>query len=483
MSAGSARPKRLARQKMPEQPARERAANFEEVALGLSQEAAVAEASRCLGCKRPKCVESCPVAVDIPGFLAHVKERRFEEAIELLRRKNALPAVCGRVCPQENQCEGSCVLGRKDEPVAIGRVERFLGDYALKRVGAPAAAADGAHAGALGGAHAGALDGPRVAVVGSGPAGLTVAGDLALEGCRVTVFEALHSAGGVLRYGIPNFRLPKDVLDAELDYIRSLGVEIRVNAVIGRLFTIPSLLASGYRAVFVGTGAGTPHFLGLPGENLNGVYSANEFLTRVNLMQAYRFGEVDTPISVGENVVVVGGGNVAMDAARVALRIGARQVTIAYRRSRAEMPARAEEAVHAEEEGIRFEMLTNPTRILPDSDFRVSGMECLRMELGEPDASGRRRPVPKPGTEFVIPADTVVIAIGSSANPLVQQTTPGLSANARGYIVTDEETGLTSIPGVYAGGDVVTGSATVIQAMGAGRRASAAIRGWLLNGG
>jgi glutamate synthase (NADPH/NADH) small chain len=299
----------------------------------------------------------------------------------------------------------------------------------------------------------------------------------------VTVFEALHSAGGVLRYGIPNFRLPKDVLDSELDYVRSLGVEIRVNAVIGRLFTIPSLLASGYRAVFVGTGAGTPHFLGIPGENLNGVYSANEFLTRVNLMQAYRFGEVDTPISVGENVVVVGGGNVAMDAARVALRIGARQVTIVYRRSRAEMPARAEEAVHAEEEGIRFEMLTNPTRILQDSDFRVGGMECLRMELGEPDASGRRRPVPKPGTEFGIPADTVVIAIGSSANPLVQQTTPGLSANARGYIVTDEETGLTSIPGVYAGGDVVTGSATVIQAMGAGRRASTAIRGWLLNGG
>ena len=475
MSAGSARPKRPARQKMPEQPAGERVANFREVALGLTQDSAVAEASRCLGCKRPKCVESCPVAVDIPGFLAHVKERRFEEATELLRQKNALPAICGRVCPQEIQCESACVLGRKDEPVAVGRVERFLGDYALGRDVAPAVALGGAHAGALDGAHAGALDGPRVAVVGSGPAGLTVAGDLALEGCRVTVFEALHSAGGVLRYGIPNFRLPKDVLDAELDYVRSLGVEIRVNAVIGRLFTIPSLLDSGYRAVFVGTGAGTPHFLGLPGENLNGVYSANEFLTRVNLMQAYRFGEVDTPISVGENVVVVGGGNVAMDAARVALRIGARQVTIAYRRSRAEMPARAEEAVHAEEEGIRFEMLTNPTRIVQDSDFGVGGMECLRMELGEPDASGRRRPVPKPGTEFALPADTVVIAIGSSANPLVQQTTPGLSSNSRGYIVTDEETGLTSIPGVYAGGDVVTGSATVIQAMGAGRRASRAI--------
>jgi len=421
MCADAVRSKRPPRQQMPEQPALERVTNFEEVALGLSQEAAMTEASRCLGCKRPKCVESCPVGVDIPGFLGQVKEGRFEEATELLRRKNALPAICGRVCPQENQCEGACVLGRKGEPVAIGRVERFLGDYALEREGAPAASPDG----------------PRVAVVGSGPAGLTVAGDLAVAGCRVTVFEALHSAGGVLRYGIPNFRLPKDVLDAELDYIRSLGVEIRVNAVIGRLITIPSLLDSGYRAVFVGTGAGTPHFLGVPGENLNGVYSANEFLTRVNLMQAYRVGEVDTPISVGENVVVVGGGNVAMDAARVARRMGAKQVTIAYRRSRAEMPARAEEAVHAEEEGIRFEMLTNPTRVLAGADFQVSGIECLRMELGEPDESGRRRPVPKPGTEFVIPAETVVIAIGSSANPLVQQTTPGLARGELAWVYRD----------------------------------------------
>jgi glutamate synthase (NADPH/NADH) small chain len=448
---------------MPEQEASVRAGNFSEVALGLSEEMAVTEASRCLDCKRPKCVDNCPVAVDVPAFLSLVKTHRFDEAASLVRAKNSLPAMCGRVCPQENQCEGGCVLGKKHEPVAIGYIERFLGDYALKRGSAAAATPDG----------------PKVAIVGSGPAGLTAAGDLAQAGYRVTVFEALHDAGGVLRYGIPNFRLPKDVLSAELGYLGTLGVEIRVNAVIGRLFTVPSLMESGYRAVFVGTGAGTPHFLGIPGENLNGVYSANEFLTRANLMQAYRFGEVDTPITAGRRVAVVGGGNVAMDAARVGLRLGAEEVTIVYRRSRAEMPARAEEVVHAEDEGIRFEMLTNPTRLLQGSDFWVTGLECLRMELGEPDASGRRRPVPRPGSEFVVEADTVVIAIGSSANPLIQQTTPGLSVNDRGYIVTDPATGLTSIPGVYAGGDVVTGSATVIDAMGAGRRASAAIQEYL----
>jgi len=453
----------LPRQRMPEQEASVRAGNFSEVALGLSEEMAVTEASRCLDCKRPKCVDNCPVAVDVPAFLSLVKTHRFDEAASLVRAKNSLPAMCGRVCPQENQCEGGCVLGKKHEPVAIGYIERFLGDYALKRGSAAAATPDG----------------PKVAIVGSGPAGLTAAGDLAQAGYRVTVFEALHDAGGVLRYGIPNFRLPKDVLSAELGYLGTLGVEIRVNAVIGRLFTVPSLMESGYRAVFVGTGAGTPHFLGIPGENLNGVYSANEFLTRANLMQAYRFGEVDTPITAGRRVAVVGGGNVAMDAARVGLRLGAEEVTIVYRRSRAEMPARAEEVVHAEDEGIRFEMLTNPTRLLQGSDFWVTGLECLRMELGEPDASGRRRPVPRPGSEFVVEADTVVIAIGSSANPLIQQTTPGLSVNDRGYIVTDPATGLTSIPGVYAGGDVVTGSATVIDAMGAGRRASAAIQEYL----
>jgi len=461
MPAGSKQ--RLPRQRMPEQAASDRAANFTEVALGLTEEMAVAEASRCLGCKKPKCVERCPVAVDIPGFLSLVKEQRLEDAAALVRARNSLPAMCGRVCPQENQCEGDCVLGKKGEPVAIGYVERFLGDYALGRGNATSATPDG----------------PKIAIVGSGPAGLTAAGDLAQAGYRVTVFEALHDAGGVLRYGIPNFRLPKDVLDAELGYLRTLGVEIRPNAVIGRLFTVPSLLESGYRAVFVGTGAGTPHFLGIPGENLNGVYSANEFLTRVNLMQAYRFGEVDTPITVGERVAVVGGGNVAMDSARVALRLGAKEVTIVYRRSRIEMPARAEEVVHAEDEGIRFEMLTNPVRLFQGSDFCVSGLECLRMELGEPDASGRRRPVPKQGSEFTVQAETVVIAIGSSANPLIQQTTPGLSVNDHGYIVTDPPTGLTSIPGVYAGGDVVTGSATVIEAMGAGRRASVAIQQYL----
>jgi len=460
MPAGSARPERAPRQQMPEQEPAARVRNFDEVALGLTEEMAVLEASRCLGCRRPKCVEKCPVGVDIPGFLSLTKERRFDEAVALVRARNSLPAVCGRVCPQENQCEGACVLGRKAEPVSVGRVERFLGDNALKR-GRPASRP---------------LDGPRVAVVGSGPAGLTVAGDLAQAGYRVTVFDALHSAGGVLRYGIPNFRLPKSVLDDELDYIRSLGVEIRPNSVIGRLFTVPSLLESGYRAVFIGTGAGTPHFLGIPGENLNGVYSANEFLTRVNLMQAYRLGEVDTPITVGKRVAVVGGGNVAMDAARVALRMGAEEVAIVYRRSQAEMPARGEEVVHAEEEGVRFEMLAAPTRVLPAADFLVGGMECLRMELGEPDASGRRRPVPREGSEFVIDADTVVIAIGSSANPLIQQTTPGLAVTDRGYIAVSKGTEQTSLPRVYAGGDVVTGSATVIEAMGAGRSASAAIQ-------
>jgi len=459
MPADSAKPERVPRQHMPEQGARIRAANFDEVALGFTEELAIAEASRCLQCKKPKCIEGCPVSVDIPQFLALVREGKFAEAAALVREKNSLPAICGRVCPQETQCEGVCVLGRKSEPVAVGRVERFVGDYVLRQQ-------------ALGSAQP---DGPRIAVVGSGPAGLTVAGDLARKGYRVTVFEALHSSGGVLRYGIPNFRLPKDVLQAEIDYVRSLGVEIKPNAVIGRVFKLPQILKSGYDAAFIGTGAGTPHFMGIEGENLNGVYSANEFLTRANLMQAYRVGEVDTPIWVGERVVVVGGGNVAMDSARVALRLGAREVSIVYRRSRTEMPARAEEVAHAEEEGIQFQFLTNPTRILSNGDFWVGAIECQRIELGEPDESGRRRPVPQPGSEFIIKAETVIIAIGTAANPLIQQTTPGLAVNTRGYIVVDPETGLTSLPRIYAGGDIVTGSATVIEAMGAGRRAASAI--------
>ena len=478
---------RLPRQHMPEQDAQERGRNFDEVALGFTAELAVAEASRCLQCKRPKCVAGCPVGIDIPGFLALVRERKLVEAAALVRDRNSLPAICGRVCPQETQCEGLCVLGRKagrdpsagsgralhkvadlsrahgaraqSQPVAVGRVERFVGDYALAHQPLGVATPDG----------------PRIAVIGSGPAGLTVAGDLARLGYRVTVFEALHGAGGVLRYGIPNFRLPKTVLDAEIDYVRSLGAQLRLNAVIGRLFTLPSLLASGYDAAFIGTGAGAPHFMGIPGENYNGVYSANEFLTRANLMQAYRVGEVDTPLWVGERVVVVGGGNVAMDSARVALRMGAREVSIVYRRSPTEMPARAEEVAHAQEEGIRFEFLTCPTRIMSDGDFWVGGIECQRMELGEPDESGRCRPVPCIGSEFTISADTVIIAIGTSANPLLQRTTPGLAVDNRGYIVADPETGRTNLPHIYAGGDIVTGSATVIEAMGAGRRAAATI--------
>jgi len=459
MPADSAKPKRPPRQHMPEQDAKARACNFDEVALGFTEELAIAEASRCLQCKKPKCIEGCPVNVDIPGFLALARDSDFAGAAALLRETNSLPAICGRVCPQENQCEGVCVLGRKSEPVAVGRVERFVGDYALRQQQAADASPDG----------------PRIAVVGSGPAGLTVAGDLARRGYRVTIFEALHSGGGVLRYGIPNFRLPKDVLQAEIDYVRSLGAEVRPDAVIGRLFTLPQLMDSGYAAAFIGTGAGTPHFMGIEGENLNGVYSANEFLTRANLMQAYKVGEVDTPLWVGENVVVVGGGNVAMDSARVALRLGAKEVRIVYRRSRNEMPARAEEVQHAEDEGIIFEMLTCPTRIATDGEFWVGGIECQRMELGEPDESGRCRPIPCVGSEFMVNADTVIIAIGTAANPLIQQTTPGLAVNKRGYIVVDAETGLTSLPRVYAGGDIVTGSATVIEAMGAGRRAASAI--------
>ena len=446
---------------MPKQPANVRRGNFGEVALGLAPEQAAAEARRCLQCKMRPCVAGCPVEVDIPGFIRLIAAGDPVAAARLIKEKNALPAVCGRVCPQETQCEAACVLGKKGQPIAIGYLERYAAD--CERV----AAREGPSASAR-------PDGPRVAVIGSGPAGLTCAADLARGGCRVTIFEILHAPGGVLRYGIPEFRLPKAIVDEEVRYVESLGVEIKLNAGIGQLYSLPELFSLGYEAVFIGTGAGLPHFLGIPGENLNGVYSANEFLTRTNLMKAYLFPDYGTPIKVGRRVAVVGAGNVAMDAARTALRLGAEEVTIVYRRSRAEMPARAEEIENAEEEGVRFHLLTNPVRVLGEDGW-VEGLECLRMELGEPDASGRRRPVPVPGSEFVVPAETVVVAIGQGPNPVLTRGATGLALDKRGYIIADPETGATSLPNVYAGGDIVTGSATVIAAMGAGKKAARAI--------
>jgi len=457
--------KRPPRQPMPEQDARERVGNFDEVALGLDEEAAVREASRCLQCKKPTCMAGCPVEIDIPAFILAIKERDFARAAAILKDKNNLPAVCGRVCPQETQCEQVCVLAKKGEPVAIGRLERFAADW------------EAAHGSAT--AQPAPSTGQRVAVIGSGPGGLTAAGDLAKMGHRVTVFEAFHDTGGVLRYGIPEFRLPKAIVDREVEYVKSLGVEIELNTVIGKTLTIDDLFASGFRAVFIASGAGAPVFLGIPGENLNGVYSANEFLTRANLMKAYRFPEYETPIWVGKRAAVVGGGNVAMDSARTALRLGAGQVTVVYRRSEREMPARAEEIEHAREEGVAFQFLTNPTRVLGDERGWVRAMECLRMELGEPDDSGRRRPVPVAGSEFTLDADTVIIAVGNAANPLVSSSTPDLETNRWGNIVADPETGATSRPGVFAGGDIVTGAATVIEAMGAGKRAARAIDQYL----
>ena len=446
---------------MPKQPADVRRGNFHEVALGLGPEAAAAEARRCLQCKTKPCVAGCPVEVDIPGFVRLIAAGDPIAAARLIKEKNALPAICGRVCPQETQCEAACILGRKGKPLAIGYLERYAADCERTQVrGGPSVFAR--------------PDGPRVAVIGSGPAGLTCAADLARAGCRVTVFEILHAPGGVLRYGIPEFRLPKAIVDEEVRYVESLGVEIRLNAGIGQVHTLPELFSLGYEAVFIGTGAGLPHFLGIPGENLNGVYSANEFLTRTNLMKAYLFPEYGTPIKVGRRVAVVGAGNVAMDAARTALRLGADEVAIVYRRSRAEMPARAEEIENAEEEGVRFHLLTNPVRVLGDEGW-VAGLECLRMELGEPDASGRRRPVPVPGSEFILPAETVVVAIGQGPNPVLTRGAMGLALDKRGYIIADQETGATSLPNVYAGGDIVTGSATVIAAMGAGKAAARAI--------
>jgi glutamate synthase (NADPH/NADH) small chain len=452
--------------KMPEQPPQERVKNFKEVPLGYSEDQAVEEATRCIQCKNRPCVEGCPVEIDIPDFIALIAERKFVEAARKMKEKNALPAVCGRVCPQEVQCESKCTLGKKNEPVAVGRLERFIADWERenKMVQAPPRPAP---------------RGKKVAVIGAGPAGLTVAADLAKIGFGATIFEALHKAGGVLVYGIPEFRLPKAIVQAEVDYVKSLGVEVRVNAVIGNLFTIPELLSNGYDAVFIGIGAGGPMFMNIPGENLNGVYSANEFLTRSNLMKAYLFPEYDTPIKRSRNVAVVGGGNVAMDSARTALRLGADDVYLVYRRSKEEMPARAEEVHHAEEEGLIFKFLTNPTKIIGDEKGNVKAMECLRMELGEPDASGRRRPIAVKGSEFIIDVDAVIMSLGTNANPLLPTSTPGLTLNKWGYIVANEETGETNLKGVYAGGDIVTGGATVILAMGAGRKAARTIEKYL----
>ena len=459
----------LKKNEMPTQDAAVRARNFEEVALGYDSDTAIDEAMRCLNCKNMPCVAGCPVNIHIPAFIEKVKEGDFEGAYKIISESSSLPAVCGRVCPQESQCESKCVRGIKGEPVGIGRLERFVADWhnehSTEALKAPES------------------NGHRVAVVGSGPSGLTCAGDLAKKGYKVTVFEALHTAGGVLVYGIPEFRLPKAIVQKEVEGLKSLGVDIETNMVIGKTLTVDELFEMGYEAVFIGSGAGLPRFMGIEGESLNGVYSANEFLTRSNLMKAYK-DDSDTPIMKAKKVAVVGGGNVAMDAARTALRLGAEKVYIVYRRSMEELPARAEEVEHAQEEGIEFKLLCNPTKIVgyenPDDrrdkkNGSVIGMECIEMELGEPDESGRRRPVEKPDSEFVLDVDCVVMSIGTSPNPLIKSTTEGLETNRRGGIIVEEETGLTSRENVYAGGDAVTGAATVILAMGAGKTAAKAI--------
>ena len=455
------------RQKMREQEPKVRAKNFDEVPFGYNSDLAKLEASRCLQCKKPACVPGCPVSIDIPSFIGLILQEDYAGAARKLKEMNTLPAVCGRVCPQEDQCEKLCILGKKGEAVAIGRLERFAADYeqAQGEFIMPAKAP---------------ATGRKVAVVGSGPAGLTLAGDLIKKGHQVTIFEALHKTGGVLVYGIPEFRLPKAIVQAEVDYLEKIGVEVRTNMVIGQIYTVDELMANGYDAVFLGPGAGLPTFMNIPGENLNGVYSANEYLTRSNLMKAYLFPQYDTPIAKGKKVAVLGGGNVAMDSARTALRLGADDVYIVYRRSKKELPARSEEVHHAEEEGVQFHFLTLPVEILGNEDGWVCGMKCQRMELGEPDESGRRRPIAVPGSEFNLEVDMVVVAIGTGANPLIPSTTPDLQTNKWGYIVADPETGATSKKGVYAGGDIVTGSATVILAMGAGRKAAEAIHKYLM---
>lgn len=448
-----------------EQDPKVRATNFEEVCLGYNEEEAREEASRCIQCKNPKCVKGCPVSINIPGFIKEVGEGNIEEAAKVIAQSSALPAVCGRVCPQESQCEGQCIRGIKGEPVSIGKLERFVADWSREHGIVPKAPEK--------------TNGKKVAVIGSGPSGLTCAGDLAKLGYEVTIFEALHEPGGVLTYGIPEFRLPKDgVVQPEIDNVRKLGVKIETNVIVGKSVTIDELLdEEGFQAVFIGSGAGLPMFMGIPGENANGVFSANEYLTRSNLMKAFR-DDYDTPIVAGNKVAVVGGGNVAMDAARTALRLGA-EVHVVYRRSEAELPARAEEVHHAKEEGIIFDLLSNPIEILTDEKGWVNGMKCIRMELGEPDASGRRRPVEVKGSEFVIDVDTVIMSLGTSPNPLISNTTKGLDINKRRCIIAEESTGKTSKEGVYAGGDAVTGAATVILAMEAGRAGARGIDEYL----
>ena len=457
------------RHAMPEQPADVRRHNFEEVALGYDEATAIEEAKRCLNCPKPRCVEGCPVNIYIPKFVHAVSEGDFASAIKIIKEKSSLPAVCGRVCPQEKQCESRCVLGIKGEPVAIGRLERFVADYAREH----------------------GLDkidetekieknGKKVAIIGSGPSGLACAGVLAQKGYDVTIFEVLHAAGGVLMYGIPQFRLPKEIVQHEIDGLKQMGVHVQTNAIIGRTFTIDELMKEeGFNAVYIATGAGLPHFMHIEGEELNGVYAANEFLTRVNLMKAYTFPKAATPVYIGKKVAVVGGGNVAMDAARTAMRLGAEHVYIVYRRGEDELPARKEEVGHAKEEGIEFYLLNNPVRVVGDDKGWVTGLECVKMELGEADASGRRSPVAVKDSNHVLEVDEVVMAIGQGPNPLISQTTPDLAVNKRGNIVADDN-GATSMPGVYAGGDIVTGAATVISAMGAGKKAAAAIDEYLM---
>jgi glutamate synthase (NADPH/NADH) small chain len=454
----------LNRVPMPKQEVVVRRRNFNEVALGYREQQAVEEASRCIQCKKPNCIKGCPVGVNIPEFIQAVREGDMPEAVRIIKGTNSLPAICGRVCPQETQCEMTCALNKKGAPIAIGRLERYVADWERahpeiderqkKRV---------------------TFNGKKVAIVGSGPAGLTCAADLAKLGYEVTIFEALHVAGGVLMYGIPEFRLPKDVVQAEVDYVKSLGAEIKLDYVIGKIATVDELLQSNYDAVFLAPGAGAPMFLNIPGENLSGIYSANEFLTRTNLMKAYRFPEYDTPIKVGRNVAVIGGGNVAMDASRCALRLGAEEVHLIYRRSEVEMPARAEERENAKEEGVIFKLLTNPSRFIDDESGKVKAVECYEMELGEPDESGRRRPIRKPGTEFTMPVDTVIVALGTRPNPIIPSTTEGLEVTKWGTVKADEDNGRTSKGRVWCGGDMATGAATVISAMGAGKRAAADI--------